>query len=89
MRDKGRNVIQELTRKSTGPSGRTRSLVLNPPWHGLALAAVLALSAFLNLFRITQESYGNAYYAATVKNMLVSCHRLLLRLLRRGLRVRG
>src|SRR5215210_8230490 len=61
-----------LTRKSTKPSGRTRSLVSNPPWHGLVLAAILALSAFLNLFRITQEGYGNVYYAATVKNMLAS-----------------
>jgi 4-amino-4-deoxy-L-arabinose transferase-like glycosyltransferase len=67
-------VKGELTRKSTKPSGKTRSLVLNPPWHELDLAAVLALSAFLNLFRITQEGYGNAYYAATVKNMLASWH---------------
>ena len=38
----------------------------------IALASVLVLSAFLNLFRITQEGYGNTYYAATVKNMLAS-----------------
>ena len=41
-------------------------------WDHLALAAILALSAFLNLFRLTSEGYGNVYYAATVKNMLTS-----------------
>src|ERR671932_2013584 len=67
-------MTQELTRKSTTLSGGVRSLVSNLPWHGLSLAAVLALSAFLNLFRLTSEGYGNVYYAATVKNMLTSWH---------------
>jgi 4-amino-4-deoxy-L-arabinose transferase-like glycosyltransferase len=40
----------------------------------MALSAVLALSAFLNLSRLTSEGYGNVYYAATVKNMLDSWH---------------
>jgi 4-amino-4-deoxy-L-arabinose transferase-like glycosyltransferase len=40
----------------------------------VALAAVLVLSAFLNLFRLSSEGYGNLYYAATVKNMLTSWH---------------
>ncbi|MBA3473411.1 MAG: glycosyltransferase family 39 protein [Rubrobacter sp.] len=43
-------------------------------WNHVALAAILALSAFLNLFRLTSEGYGNVYYAATVKNMLTSWH---------------
>src|SRR5215210_573507 len=38
----------------------------------LALTAILALSAFVNLFQLTNEGYGNTYYAATVKNMLTS-----------------
>jgi 4-amino-4-deoxy-L-arabinose transferase-like glycosyltransferase len=42
-------------------------------WH-LALSAVLALSAFLDLSRLTSEGYGNIYYAATVKDMLRSWH---------------
>jgi hypothetical protein len=42
------------------------------PWHLLLLSAVLALSAFLDLSRLTSEGYGNVYYAATVKNMLDS-----------------
>ena len=44
------------------------------PWHLLLLSAVLALSAFLDLSRLTSEGYGNVYYAATVKNMLDSWH---------------
>src|ERR671926_320904 len=67
-------MTQELTRKSTTLSGGVRSLVSNPPWHRLALAAILILSAFLNLFRLTSEGYGNTYYAAAVKNMLTSWH---------------
>src|SRR3954452_13475092 len=40
----------------------------------LALATILALSAFLNLFRLTNEGYANIYYAAAVKDMLISWH---------------
>ncbi len=50
---------------------RVQTVVL---WRRLALTAILALSAFLNLFRLTSEGYGNTYYAATVKNMLTSWH---------------
>jgi 4-amino-4-deoxy-L-arabinose transferase-like glycosyltransferase len=41
-------------------------------WHLLLLSAVLALSAFLDLSRLTSEGYANVYYAATVKDMLDS-----------------
>lgn len=61
----------ELTRKNTTLSGRARSLGSNPPWYGLALAAILVLSVFLNLYGLTGEGYANSYYAA-VKNMLTS-----------------
>ena len=44
------------------------------PGHLLLLSAVLALSAFLNLSRLTSEGYANLYYAATVKDMLTSWH---------------
>jgi hypothetical protein len=43
------------------------------PGH-LALSAVLALSAFLDLSRLRSEGYANLYYAATVKDMLTSWH---------------
>src|ERR687886_1158479 len=67
-------MAQELTRKRVALSSGARSLVSNPPWHRLALAAVLLLSAFLNLFRLTNAGYGNTYYAAAVKDMLTSWH---------------
>ena len=60
----------ELARKNTMLPGRARSLGSNLPWHGLALAVVLVLSAFLNLYDLTREGYANSYYAAAVKNML-------------------
>ena len=40
--------------------------------HRVVLAAILTLSAFVNLFQLTSEGYGNTYYAAAVKNMLTS-----------------
>ncbi|WP_067922487.1 ArnT family glycosyltransferase, partial [Alicyclobacillus shizuokensis] len=48
----------------------------NPRWrlHHLILAAILALSAFLNLYGLNQEGYGNEYYAAAVKSMLMNWH---------------
>ncbi|GGJ09765.1 putative mannosyltransferase YycA [Alicyclobacillus cellulosilyticus] len=43
-------------------------------WHHLVLAFLTALSAFLNLFALWQEGYGNEYYAAAVKSMTMSWH---------------
>jgi 4-amino-4-deoxy-L-arabinose transferase-like glycosyltransferase len=43
-------------------------------WHRMVLTAVLALSAFLNLYWLTSVGYANIYYAATVKDMLASWH---------------
>ncbi|MEW5872815.1 MAG: glycosyltransferase family 39 protein [Chloroflexota bacterium] len=39
-----------------------------------ALLAVLALAAFLHLYRLEQEGFGNLYYAAAVRSMLGSAH---------------
>src|SRR5215212_7185879 len=44
------------------------------PWHLLLLSALLALSAFLDLYQLRSEGYANVYYAATVKDMLASWH---------------
>jgi 4-amino-4-deoxy-L-arabinose transferase-like glycosyltransferase len=54
------------------PGGK--GVLTQVPWYRLTLAVVLLLSAFLNLFRLTDEGYGNAYYAAAVKDMLTSWH---------------
>jgi 4-amino-4-deoxy-L-arabinose transferase-like glycosyltransferase len=63
---------KNLTQKGIILSGRARVPVPKPSWQGLALVTILSLSAFLDLFRLTSEGYGNPYYAAAVKNMLVS-----------------
>ena len=65
-------MLGELALKGTKRSGEARSLVSNRPWHGLALAAILILSAFLNVYGLTGEGYSNNYYSAAVKNMLTS-----------------
>jgi 4-amino-4-deoxy-L-arabinose transferase-like glycosyltransferase len=65
-------MTQELTKRLTGSPDKTRTLKAGSSWYRIALAAVLMLSAFLNLFQIAQEGYGNNYYAATVKSMFTS-----------------
>jgi 4-amino-4-deoxy-L-arabinose transferase-like glycosyltransferase len=65
-------MLVDLARKGAKPSGEARSLASNPPWHGLALAAILLLSAFLNLYGLTSEGHPNSYYSAAVKSMLTS-----------------
>jgi 4-amino-4-deoxy-L-arabinose transferase-like glycosyltransferase len=42
--------------------------------HHLALAAVLGLSAVLNVYRLSQNGYANIFYSAGVKSMLRSLH---------------
>jgi 4-amino-4-deoxy-L-arabinose transferase-like glycosyltransferase len=42
-----------------------------------ALAAVLGLSAVLNIHRLAQNGYANIYYSAGVKSMLDSLHNFL------------
>src|SRR5919106_4372482 len=65
-------MTQELSKRLTGSPDKTRTLKAGSSWYRIALAAVLMLSAFLNLFQIAQEGYGNNYYAATVKSMFTS-----------------
>ncbi|MBV9455108.1 MAG: glycosyltransferase family 39 protein [Rubrobacter sp.] len=67
-------MTEELTQKRNTVADGVRTSEHNASWHRLALIAVLILSAFLNLFRLTDLGYGNAYYAAAVKDMLTSWH---------------
>src|ERR671921_2020665 len=67
-----RDVLGESTRKHAKSVGRVWPLASNLPWHGPALAAILLLSAFLNLYGLTTEGHPNSYYSAAVKNMLTS-----------------
>lgn len=45
--------------------------------HTAALAAILALSACLNVWATSRSGYGNAFYSAGVKSMLQSLHNFL------------
>jgi 4-amino-4-deoxy-L-arabinose transferase-like glycosyltransferase len=56
----------------SAPSKRGEKI--SAPARRLLLGAILALSAFWNLLRLTSEGYANVYYAATVKNMLTGWH---------------
>jgi 4-amino-4-deoxy-L-arabinose transferase-like glycosyltransferase len=63
-----------VTQKPLALPARARELAAGLPWHRLALATILALSAFLGLFRLGAEGFSNTYYAATVKSMLTGWH---------------
>jgi 4-amino-4-deoxy-L-arabinose transferase-like glycosyltransferase len=54
-----------------------RSAFLALPWMGIALTGILLVAGFLDLFRLSRHGYGNLYYAATVKSMLGSLHKVL------------
>jgi 4-amino-4-deoxy-L-arabinose transferase-like glycosyltransferase len=45
-----------------------------PTWYKLALVAVILLGLFLDFFQLDQQGYGNLYYAAAVKSMLLNWH---------------
>src|SRR3954470_23879142 len=70
----GSDVDQEVIRKRTVVPDEERTSAAKASWQGPALAGVLTLSAFLNLFHLTNVGYGIPYYAAAVKNMLSSWH---------------
>jgi 4-amino-4-deoxy-L-arabinose transferase-like glycosyltransferase len=40
--------------------------------QAVALSGILALSAFLNAYKLTQNGYANTYYAAAVRSMLLN-----------------
>jgi 4-amino-4-deoxy-L-arabinose transferase-like glycosyltransferase len=58
------------------PLERERGLARLAPAH-LALAGVLALSAVLNVNKLSQNGYANIFYSAGVKSMLRSWHNFL------------
>lgn len=59
---------------ATTTTAATRSDAWPVAWQQMALGGILALSAFLNLFRLSREGDGNLYYAAAVRSMLESWH---------------
>jgi 4-amino-4-deoxy-L-arabinose transferase-like glycosyltransferase len=65
-----------LTDLGHEPLERERGLARLAPAH-LALAGVLALSAVLNVNKLSQNGYANIFYSAGVKSMLRSWHNFL------------
>jgi 4-amino-4-deoxy-L-arabinose transferase-like glycosyltransferase len=53
---------------ATGISG------IRAHWPKIALGAIMALSAFLQFFRIQREGFANSYYSAAVRSMLDNWH---------------
>jgi 4-amino-4-deoxy-L-arabinose transferase-like glycosyltransferase len=53
------------------------ALLARPALRHLALAPVLALSAVLNVNRLSQNGYANIFYSGGVKSMLRSLHNFL------------
>ncbi|KLU61634.1 undecaprenyl phosphate-alpha-4-amino-4-deoxy-L-arabinose arabinosyl transferase [Peptococcaceae bacterium CEB3] len=43
-------------------------------WHQIILFFILAVTGFLSYYAVGTEGYGNTYYAAAVKSMLMSWH---------------
>lgn len=43
-------------------------------WNTWVLALILVLSSVLNLYALNIEGYGNSYYAAAVKSMMMNWH---------------
>ncbi len=66
-----RERAENDTRRS---SPLVRLARFRPALHHLALAGVLALSAVINVHRLSQNGYGNIFYSAGVKSMLRSWH---------------
>src|ERR1700733_8186941 len=52
-----------------------RSRLLAP--HRLALAAILGLSAAMNIYDLSRNAWANTFYSAGVKSMLLSLHNFL------------
>jgi 4-amino-4-deoxy-L-arabinose transferase-like glycosyltransferase len=64
---------------AAAPAARLRARLLATRAHPrhLALAGVLALSAVLDTYRLSQNGYANVFYSAGVKSMLHSLHNFL------------
>jgi 4-amino-4-deoxy-L-arabinose transferase-like glycosyltransferase len=64
-----------LAQPAAAPASRYAPVLLaHPALRHLALVPVLALSAVLNVTRLSQNGYANIFYSAGVKSMLRSLH---------------
>jgi 4-amino-4-deoxy-L-arabinose transferase-like glycosyltransferase len=69
-------TVRELTIQNPSQplAASSRQVSDTRNWHRIVLGAIIALSAFLNFYRLDQMGYSNTYYAAGVKSMLASWH---------------
>ena len=69
----------DLGPAALAPAARLRARLLATRAHPrhLALAGVLAVSAVLNTYKLSQNGYANVFYSAGVKSMLHSLHNFL------------
>ncbi len=51
-----------------------RGIESSPLWSRIALGVIMLLSIFMNFFQLGQSSFGNLYYAASVRSMADSWH---------------
>ncbi len=61
----------EAAQKTTEQQKSEQSV---PRWYVLGMGSVILLSLFLNFFLLGQNGYGNLYYAAGIKSMLMNWH---------------
>jgi hypothetical protein len=73
MATRDSKVTETTTQVSTDRSAVSTTTDVKV-WHRLALGVVLLIADFLNFYRLKQVGYGNAYYAAAVKSMLMNWH---------------
>lgn len=43
-------------------------------WHRIALGVIIIMAGFLDFYELNKVDYGNTYYAAAVKSMLMNWH---------------
>src|SRR5689334_6923024 len=60
--------------ETTPPPATSAGKTPTRRWHRIALGAIIVLGAFLNLYGLEKNGYGNAYYAAAVRSMIQSWH---------------
>ncbi len=65
----------EAVRLHASPRAAARRLTAR--WHLGALGGILAVAAFLDVFRLDRNGYANEYYAGAVRSMLASWHNFL------------
>ncbi len=61
-----------IAEQPTAPMPARRAAI--PLWEKLSLAAILALSAFLDFWNLSQNGFGNTYYATAVRSMAMNWH---------------